>query len=185
MTPKELAELLHGNIYGEEISPELETLAKENGLVVIFGASDDTIELRGAIHDEVRAYPDASDEEDSSVHLTATGLFEWAECSNNCSYFLAAKPDTVAIKASWGSDPTWQYETKIPHATFGIWDDEEYYCQGIVFRLSEVAELCAPAGQEAYDLLLAAARALENHWPDTRIAKLQRLATTYLERKHT
>ena len=41
MTAKELAELLNGREYGNEITSDEEKLAKESGLVVVFGYSDD------------------------------------------------------------------------------------------------------------------------------------------------
>lgn len=52
MTPKELAERLNGREYGSEITLEEMHIAKEFGLVVVFGASDDLMEFRGAIDDE-------------------------------------------------------------------------------------------------------------------------------------
>ena len=49
MTSKELAELLNGREYGEETTPEIIKLAKDNGLVIVYGYSDDNTELEGAI----------------------------------------------------------------------------------------------------------------------------------------
>lgn len=56
MTSKELAALLDGNQYGNEITKEQEMLALDHDLVVVFGYSDDDVELRGEINDEVGAY---------------------------------------------------------------------------------------------------------------------------------
>lgn len=55
MTKEQLAYLLNGREYTNEITKEEEREAKNSGLLVIFGASDDLIELRGAIYDEVGA----------------------------------------------------------------------------------------------------------------------------------
>src|SRR5438876_9739640 len=56
MTREELAEKLNGREYGADISDAEEQLAKDAGLVVVFGYSDDNVEFRGAIHDEHGCY---------------------------------------------------------------------------------------------------------------------------------
>lgn len=56
MTAAELAALLNGREYRKEMSRDEEQVAKAAGLVVVFGASDDLMELRGAISDEVGCY---------------------------------------------------------------------------------------------------------------------------------
>lgn len=56
MNAKELAEILNDCKIGDEISKEIEQKAKENNLVVVFSASDDLIEFRGTIDDELDVY---------------------------------------------------------------------------------------------------------------------------------
>ena len=56
MTKEQLAEMLNGRQYGDETTPEIERLAKENGLCIAFGASDDLLEFRGSVYDEAGAY---------------------------------------------------------------------------------------------------------------------------------
>jgi hypothetical protein len=46
MTKEAFAELLNGRQYRAELSSEEEQLAMENKLVIVFGASDDLLELR-------------------------------------------------------------------------------------------------------------------------------------------
>jgi hypothetical protein len=46
---------LDGVQYPPRGCDEVFEYAKDNGLVIVFGASDDLVELRGAIHDEVGA----------------------------------------------------------------------------------------------------------------------------------
>ena len=43
------------------------------------------------------------------------------------------------IEALWdpGDGYSWRYATEIPHATFEIREDDQPYCQGIVFALNE------------------------------------------------
>lgn len=52
MTIREFAAKLDGRQYGDEMRNEEEKLAKELDFLVVFGASDDLAELRGAIDDE-------------------------------------------------------------------------------------------------------------------------------------
>ena len=44
---KEFANRLNGREYGQELTPAEAQRAKEAGIVVVFGASDDLMEFRG------------------------------------------------------------------------------------------------------------------------------------------
>ena len=70
MTAKELAEVLSGREYGMEIGREEEKEAKAAGLVVVYGYSDDNVELRGAIDSEEGAY------DGTTIYITPTGMLE-------------------------------------------------------------------------------------------------------------
>lgn len=137
MTAKELAAVLSGREYGMEISREEEREAKEAGLVVVYGYSDDSVELRGAIDAEAGAYDGAT------IYITPTGMLEEPTCDNaedcTCPYFAAAKKAAKEIKAVWcGGQATWTFETDIPHETFTIFEDGEAFCIGIVFSMEDV-----------------------------------------------
>lgn len=57
METKRLAEILNGREYRDhDVTPEHEQVAKAENMVIITGYSDDNIEMRGAISDEVGAY---------------------------------------------------------------------------------------------------------------------------------
>lgn len=56
MNKETLATQLNGRSYRNEIEKEEEEIAKDSGLIVIFGASDDLIEFRGVIYDEIDAW---------------------------------------------------------------------------------------------------------------------------------
>lgn len=136
MNTKEFAEMLNGREIGEEISFEESQTAKENGLVVVFGASDDLMEFRGAIDDEVSCY------NGGDAFLTTDGLFK-NECdSDDCPYAERERAKCQIIEAVWcdGDGPCWTYETDIPHATFNIVEDGEPYCTGIVFHIDSLKE---------------------------------------------
>lgn len=135
MSAKELAALLNGRTYGAEITDDEEAQAKAAGLVVVFGYSDDNMEFRGAVHEEIGCYGGGT------AYFTINGLFQ-SECDDdNCPYAnrLAFKAQT--IEAKWNTyDYSWVYETAIPHEPFEILEDGEKYCRGIVFALSDVTE---------------------------------------------
>lgn len=127
----EAAAALNGSEYGSEGSRELWASMKAAGLVAVYGASDDLMEFRGAIDDEVGACGG------TTVFLTPQGLFE--PCKSGCRYSEAAQADTVALTALWdpGDDLSWAYETAIPHSTFVVMEDGQPYCRGIVFALAD------------------------------------------------
>lgn len=136
MTPKELAALLDGNQYDNEITKEQEAIAADNGLVVAFGYSDDNVVLCGAIDDEVGAY------DGTTFHVTRDGVLRTPDCNcDECKYFEIAKRAASEIKAIWhnSGEATWSFETTIPHETFRIYEDGELFCIGIVFSLNDLA----------------------------------------------
>jgi hypothetical protein len=133
MNIHEFAKILDGRKYREEITRQEEQLAKEFGYVVVFGYSDDNTEFRGAIYDEVSSY------DGGTCYLNKKGLLEICECE--CKYFKNALKKMNTIEVVWcdkNSEFTWTYKTDIPHATFSIYDDDEPYCQGIVFDINNL-----------------------------------------------
>ena len=137
MTKEQLATQLNGREYGAEITKEEEKLADKCGLVVICGASDDLVELRGAIHDELGAYGG------KTILIHSKGAMEEDhECECDYCGFKAMKAKCAKIEAVWGTPVStvaaggdsysWTYKTGIPHATFDILEDGEKFCRGIV-----------------------------------------------------
>lgn len=126
---QEFASILNGRQYGHEITKDEEKLAKELGLVVVFGYSDDNTEFRGAINDEAGCF------KGKEIYLDKNGVFEECECE--CKYSESAKKECKVIKAVWHDidDFAWTYETDMPYATFEIFEDDEPYCRGIVFDI--------------------------------------------------
>lgn len=138
MTAKELAAKLDGREYLNEITREEKQEAKENGLVVVYGFSDDNVEFDGAIDDEIGCYRGAT------IYLNRDGIMQCPDCDaewRRCPYYEVAKKHAKAIKAVWCSsrtDFTWIYETDIPHETFRILENGENYCLGIVFSVEDL-----------------------------------------------
>jgi hypothetical protein len=140
MTKEELAAMLDGREHRNEISKREEKAAKESGLVVVFGASDDLMEFRGVIYDEDDSY------EGGTAYVDENGLLE-NECDDDrCPYFKKLAERAKKIEAVWcaeetetgGSHISWIYETDIPHSTFKIMEGKEIYCIGIVFNINDL-----------------------------------------------
>jgi hypothetical protein len=133
MTPAEAAAKLDGNEYGKEGSKELFASMKDALLVAVFGASDDLMEFRGAINDEVGSY------NGTTAYLTGDGLLQ-NDCENeSCPHFEKLKEKAATIQSVWDENEfSWQYDTEIPHEKFIIKEDGENYCEGIVFALADV-----------------------------------------------
>ena len=127
MTLKEFAKAIDGKEYGYPMfSKEEIKTAKENGFVIVTGASDDLMEFEGAIEDEGGCF------DGGKVYFTKSGV-EYEKKTKN------------VIKALWceatddnGSVIPWAYETEIPHETFMIYDAGEAYCRGIIFSINDI-----------------------------------------------
>lgn len=102
---------------------------------MIFGYSDDTAELRGAIYDEVSCY------KGGTIYFDNGDLLK-NECDDrSCPYYQRLKLNAKTIKIIWDKDGyIWAYETKIPHATFDILDcsGDDKFCRGIVFDIKSL-----------------------------------------------
>lgn len=135
MTKEELAAKLNGREIGNEMTRAESKQAKADGLVVVYGASDDLMEFEGAIYDEVSAY------EGGEAFVTSAGLFDNSACDDECKYFKAARKSATVIRALWDKKKpyAWAFDTIIPHATFDIVEAGEPWCQGIVFSLADVS----------------------------------------------
>ncbi len=80
MTMGQLATLLDGRAYGEVIAPEEERAAKDNGLVPVYGTSDDLMVFAGAIHDDVGCF------DGGTAYLDETGLWYSGCDDDDCPY---------------------------------------------------------------------------------------------------
>lgn len=138
LTKELLAVALHGREYPFDLTAEEQAQAKAAGLVVIFGASDDLMELRGAINDEFDCY------DGGTALIDAKGLLparDSIEGDDDLRDFFAREPLAKKVEAVFGQEapaPTWTYNTTIPHATFDVMEDGELYCRGIVISVADL-----------------------------------------------
>lgn len=105
----DVAEKLSGVQYREETTKEIEEFCKQNNIVILFGASDDLAEFRGAVNDNV-------------------------DCYNG--KVIVKEPE---IHAVWQPTEglSWAYNLQIDHAQFDVYEDDKLYCRGVVFYKPE------------------------------------------------
>ena len=145
MTRERFAARLNGRSIGNEIDPHEEAEAKANGLLVVFGASDDLCEFRGALYDEVGAWSGADirigGSSDKPELLPEIEHDERETLAKHGVLLAAAqrREGALKIKANWDApdSPAWTYETDAPHVTFDILEDGEVWCRGIVIDLKD------------------------------------------------
>ncbi len=123
---KEIAEKLNGIAYGENVR-DIETEAKEHGIVIVMGASDDLMEFSGAIEDEGGCF------DGGEVYFDRDGVSQDdTERANVIEALWCDAHDENGVQA------TWAYRTEIPNETFKVFDDGELYCIGIVFSVEDL-----------------------------------------------
>lgn len=122
---KDMAQRLNGRAYLSEVTREDIELAKANRYVIVFGGSDDLMEVCGAIDDEFGCY---------NGHT-----FYFSLADKQILDFQKHSSD-IPLIAQWCATPeyAWTYDTTIPHETFVIVDDGELYCKGIIFDLDSL-----------------------------------------------
>lgn len=135
MNTKELAAALNGMEYPPRILKELTDDAKKNGLVIVYGLSDDLMEFVGAIDNELGAPREAL--------VDANGLLPHRDCIDDDDVlkdYFARELHAKVVESLWckEGDYSWTFKTTIPHETFEIVEDGRPYCRGIVFALKDV-----------------------------------------------
>lgn len=139
MTIQEFAKQLQGREYPFEPRKEEVAMAKANRWVIVFGASDDLVEFRGAVYDEDGA---------PGVHLIGkSGLLQQPDdeemetlrkFGHDWNTDISNRA-LIRITSHWmPNDPkgaSWAYEVNADHATFDVMEDGEIYCRGMVVAL--------------------------------------------------
>ncbi len=120
--------------YPTRLPAELVKEAKEAGLVIVYGASDDLMEFEGGVYDELGVY------DGGTAYLNELGLITNDCEEEDCPYFKQLMKLAKTIKACWceEDDISWTYKTEIPHELFEVKEDDGIYCHGLVFKLSDV-----------------------------------------------
>lgn len=129
---KELAKKLDGFEYGDDFNEEYINFAKENGLVIVTGYSDDGCVFSGAIDDEIGCFDGGEAYFDGTKLITDIDDFSQKELDS-----------FVCLNIYWcevGQPFSWSYKfnRNIPVEKFYVFDGGEDYCEGIVFKLSDL-----------------------------------------------
>lgn len=140
MNKEELAKLLDRREIGYEISHAEAKQAKDAGLVVVYGASDDLMELRGAIDDEFSAYGGTVAKVDKDGIFPDWDTMDDANEGETEKWFERKKRNPKTIEQLWCKEEgySWTFKTDIPHSEFEILEDGGHYCRGIVFALADL-----------------------------------------------
>lgn len=132
ITAKELAAKLNNREYGNEITKEEELLAKNSNLLVVFGASDDLVEVRGKFDDENGCYNGGT----IHIHPRKGLLQDHDNCECGYCNYETYKNRSFKIDIFWDTEGySWTYKTDAEHECFDILDNGEKYCRGIVVDL--------------------------------------------------
>ncbi len=138
MNATELAAKINGREYRDELDDELKQLAKDNGLVVVYGASDDLVEFDGAAYEEYSAYNGAT----IPVGKDGEPIFGCDEPCNHCQAVEDAEKALTKIEAKWDAEGySWFIDINLDadkYGAFEILEDGEKYCRGIVFAIGDI-----------------------------------------------
>ena len=134
MTKEKFAAMLNGREYRSEITKEEEKKARQLGLLVVYGYSDDNVEFSGIIQDEFGAWNGTK----LAVHRDGV-LEDHEECECKYCGWKSLAEKCATIEAVWdGKLCPWTFKTKLPHATFDIMENGELFCRGIVIDAQDI-----------------------------------------------
>ena len=148
MNTQQLAELLNNRQYRNEIEDDEIQVAKENNLLVVFGHSDDNVELRGAIYEEYSVGNTILIAGKNDTILIETGtddLYGFDDFDGVYKRFndlgcvqvsdCDEEPENY-ITSEYGMNG-WEFTTDLPYSEFEIYDGEDLHGKGLVIDLSK------------------------------------------------
>lgn len=147
MKKEELAARLNGRTNDEVITRDEHVLAADNGLVVVYGESDDLIEFAGAIYDEIGAWGGVKavlykhTKEYSAIICESEAIRDLEDDFKMYKAMGAMLDRHNIVEAVWapdGIDTTWLIKTGLPHASFNVIEDGELFCIGLVLDVKDL-----------------------------------------------
>ncbi len=145
ITKEQLAASLDGCQYRQELNAEWSKIAKQAGLIVIYGASDDLMEFGGAVYDELGAPCEALlYKHNSGVNVVDndSDIIRQIEDDFLLYQALGAMMDRHnLVAAKWcpvGFAGEWLITTELPHAAFDVMNEDELYCRGVVISIADL-----------------------------------------------
>lgn len=132
MELKEYAKMLNCREYDyPQFTKDEIRIAKENGFVIVYGASDDLMEFEGVIRDEAGCF------DGGFVWFNENGVTE-GELGQETDRCIEGVWCDIERKDNKGNTITWTYKTDIPHETFMIYEGGNPYCEAIVFSIGDI-----------------------------------------------
>ena len=136
----EFAKRLDGRQYRHEVTSDEETEAGFHHLLVLFASSDDLLEMRGTINDEIGAY------NGTHIKVSRDGKFFSSkyevEQERQSVNFLKTKgykivgPARINVELKW-SDTHWVVRSDAENqAPFQIFEDDRIFGYGLVIDFS-------------------------------------------------
>lgn len=129
MNIKDFANTLGTRPMGDEVPYHMVIEAQRQNYLIVFGVSDDLIEVCGARSDEFDAF------RPTAIYVTSHRVYAADE-----NRPAAAQPIHVEYSKPTTENPAlWKLSTDIPHATFDVMEDGELFCRGLVIDLNNLA----------------------------------------------
>lgn len=133
LTKEQVAARMNGREYGDELLTGEQAELRAARLIVLFGYSDDVVEVRGVDNDEFGT---------GDLFFNESGLIKNRCEEEFCPYWREVR-DMAEGKVEVFDDGDefgmFEFRTAIPHALFKIMEDGELYGSGIVFSLDDLA----------------------------------------------
>lgn len=150
MNTKEWAEKLNNIEYPCDNISKYRNQLSEDGVVVVYGASDDLMELDGAIYDEYDCYSSKTFYWFGKWFVSNDHIEDFIESVRYDDYRVFAdivedafkdidnKKSYIKVNTET-SNAQFEYETNIPNVEwFNVMGDGELYCKGFVFNKNDL-----------------------------------------------
>lgn len=145
MTKEEFAASLNGRDARRfDLTKQEEKEAKAHGLVVAFGYSDDNLEFRGAVEEEVGCWNGTTAvlyKHKDKWCVVATDAIDDLENARAEVAAMDAVDAGNSITAVWAPKEVslrWLIKTSLPSASFDLMEDGEVYDRAIVLNISDL-----------------------------------------------
>ena len=139
MTVDQWAAMLNGREYSSELTDAESKQADADRMVIVFGYSDDNIEFRGRIHDEIGCY------DGGVLYIHRGGVLQISdECERCKARDLKAQSRCMALDCEWDANGySWFITPKesIGWRPFDIMEDGEKFCRGVVIPFDQLPEV--------------------------------------------
>jgi len=141
-----VADTLDGCMEYDELNDMSEAALKQAGIVVAYGASDDNLEMRGAINDEFGSWDGTKLMHFRGGFVCDDGLKEINQAINDYSTGTDEYEFINHIEAIWcpedhPDNPAWLIKPNCKHATFKViakGEEDQVFCLGAVFYLGDM-----------------------------------------------